>query len=688
MNLKRPLIILSTAASIYSASACAHYFQPSYLYYEKNAYFVSLNRDAAFKHFVKMHQDLLREPFEFKEGTSTLKAERLDIAAAVTTRLSHWPVDRQNELIEKCYNYVFNWRNSSQCDVNDFTDLPEELDEFKLYLAGYGELLKDPDLAQCPKAWEKLLKLPPERRTYRTAWVHFMLGNHFKADCHTHYENCRQAVREGFVDTPGLALRSYTLEIRYGKNPALVIRRAAEAEQSGSSLKFLESINRFWLEKRSDAEYLSMLEDPLAREFLAIVDLSPRFERMIKGYKLRSADIRACHAYRKGDITLARQYISQLEKPTLLSLYIEAKLARHTGNIFLATKKLQQWLKMAENASPVEKTSLVNVKDYWGDYHTNVEKDVYGLLGSALVMRHDFQEAAEFLYRANSTTDVTKILEHYFTLSEAAEFVAKLGDSATDQELKYLVSRRAFRENNFELAQKYMPENEHQHLKDYVAFMEQGNNKKLDPDSRAIAFYNAAKILRYHGMELAGTQDAPDYFPGGSGTGLPYDNCAVSKKEDKCHFNPITGTWDKICDKHWPLHQSDSIFSFPGFNAPRNYSTVHPAQRFHYRHRAALLAMKAGKIAADDDLRAIIYIFGGNCMRKTSLPEADIFYKMLVNECKKSLLSKLADRQRWFPTSCVRMNKEVNHATPLKDMAAVKNLISEIFQGQSNSIPE
>ena len=366
----------------------------------------------------------------------------------------------------------------------------------------------------------------------------------------------------------------------------------------------------------------------------------------------------------------------KLEKPTMLSVYIEAKLARQTGNTYLATKKLRQWLAMAEKARPLEKDELVNVHDY--EIKINAEKDVYGLLGSALVFRHNFKEAAEYFYRAGSEVDLHMILERYFTLDEAMEFVKKLGSTRLDEQYKYLVSRRAFRESRFDLAARYLPEQEAANLKSYIDFMTKGNDKKLDANSRAIALYNAAKILRYHGMELAGTQEAPDFFPGGYGTGLPYDDCAVSDTPARCRYNALIGKWT-LCREHISWHNNESTFSFPGFNAPKDHRNIPATQRYHYRYRAAQLALKAGNIAQDDDLRAIIYIFGGNCLRKTSLPEADIFYKMLVNECRGSLLSKLADKQRWFPTANAIMNKEVNHSTPLKDMAAVKALIAEIF---------
>ena len=225
-----------------------------------------------------------------------------------------------------------------------------------------------------------------------------------------------------------------------------------------------------------------------------------------------------------------------------------------------------------------------------------------------------------------------------------------------------------------------MPESEQQNLKNYIAFMAKGNDKKLDPDTRAIALYNAAKILRFHGMELSGTQLAPDNFPGYYGIRKQnFNSCASDKsKKEKCSYNPALSEWT-LCKEHFnALHDTD-VNVFPGWNAPENHSTVPLAQRFHYRSKAAQLAYKAAQIAEDDDLRAVICCFGGNCLRIVSPHEADDFYKMLVNECKGSSLSKLADRERWFPVMCVPMNKEVKHPTPLQDLNAVKTLIREIF---------
>ena len=82
MNLKLPLILAATA-TISTVSACAPFFQSSYMV-PGNAYRISLNKTAAIKHFVEMHRDLLPEPFAFEIGVkSSFEAHKLDFAAAV-----------------------------------------------------------------------------------------------------------------------------------------------------------------------------------------------------------------------------------------------------------------------------------------------------------------------------------------------------------------------------------------------------------------------------------------------------------------------------------------------------------------------------------------------------------------------------------------------------------------------------
>ena len=67
-----------------------------------------------------------------------------------------------------------------------------------------------------------------------------------------------------------------------------------------------------------------------------------------------------------------------------------------------------------------------------------MQQDIYGLLGSALVLRQDFAEAAIFFYRAGQIeADVMYIAENLMTLSELTSFTDSIsGDLNSENQEK------------------------------------------------------------------------------------------------------------------------------------------------------------------------------------------------------------------------------------------------------------
>ena len=238
--------------------------------------------------------------------------------------------------------------------------------------------------------------------------------------------------------------------------------------------------------------------------------------------------------------------------------------------------------------------------------------------------------------------------------------------------IKHLTARRAFREGKFDLAKKYMPEEFKGHLEQYLNYLAVGNNEKLSKDERAIALYNAAKILRYKGMELCGTETAPDNYRYHGNFG--YYKIRQSRNCSNCKYDKHLGTWT-FCKEHSDINDAWN----PGFLAPKNYMTVPEYQRFHYRYLAAELALKAGELAQDQELRALIHLFGGECLRRTSYREAEIFYKRLVLRSRNTKLGKDADSERWFPYDVVPLRKEIHRIDPLPSLDAVKQLMKEAY---------
>ena len=685
------LLTAFVSASAAATMACGPYFQPSYLR-ESSPYAVRLRQEAAIRRFVANVSDLIPEPGKFGVGTSTLQAERLDFTEALKKAFPRMAEKERDELIGKYVAYVTDWRKNFPNHTAPRPEVPEELAEFMLYIEGFQTLREEcPD--HVPPAWEKLLALPPERRHYRTVWVHFMLGNHFKKELHRRYDDCRDAVRAGFADTPGLALRSYALEIRFGSDPVRIIRRAAEAEKCNSGKEFLGRVH--CLIGLEEGEYLRLLDDPLCREYLALVDPSPRFRQLVKGLKLRNADICAYRAWQAGNVREAQEFLDSLEKPTLLSLYIGAKIDRHRGNIPGAVKKLRQWLKLAGSAVPVPEKDLLYAHDYELAVSAPLDDEVYGVLGNAMVMRRDFTEAAEFFFRAGQYTDLFAVAEKFMTPDDLVKFTDRVieaggklkpripGDEGWRNDpdfnrryiaahLPHLTARRAFREGDYDTAKRYMPAEYRDLVDRYRQFIARGADGSLSGDQRALALYNAAKIMRIRGMELAGTESAPDFYPGNYNCdgfaaipGTTPGNCA------KCRYEPGTGLW-QFCEEHAQFFRDD----VPGLLAVKTCDTVPRHRRFHYRYRAAELALRAGALAEDADLRALIYLFGGSCIKLDSPPEADIFYKKLVLECRGSRLSGIADELRWFPSFTMDIE-------PINSLEEVKKTVAAIPGGES-----
>ena len=134
----------------------------------------------------------------------------------------------------------------------------------------------------------------------------------------------------------------------------------------------------------------------------------------------------------------------------------------------------------------------------------------------------------------------------------------------------------------------------------------------------------------------------------------------------------MLGTWT-LCKTHRLINNT-----VPGFNAIKDHNTVPAHQRFHYRYLAADLALRAGTLAENEELRALINLFGGECLKMRSPQEADIFYKRLVLDSRSTLLGKLADKQRWFPVIKV-LQDEIQSIRPVNSLEDVKNLMQQAF---------
>ena len=306
------ITIIST--SIPSAEACGPYFQPSYME-TQTPYEIYLSKEVAIKRIVNDMKDLFDCYPDYPCGLPQQEGIRKDFESAVNSRLSKYSPEERSQLINK----YLEWYETREIETLDF--LPPELEEFYLYHRGVNELTIDCEAI--PKSWTKLLSLPKEQRLYRTTWALFTMGNAFDDK---YYKLCLDAYNEGYVDTIGLARISYERGVVGNDFVSKFKWWAFDIENSGEwGFNYYNyELNNQISEKLT----LELLEDPIGRELLLI--FAPHNKFFIENadkYKFRNIDILAFCAYSQGDIEKAQKYISLLERPTLLSYWIEAKIA-------------------------------------------------------------------------------------------------------------------------------------------------------------------------------------------------------------------------------------------------------------------------------------------------------------------------------------------------------------------------
>ena len=615
--------------------------------------------------FIEQNEDLLPVTAPLHQGLSTHDAERADYAKALKERMPELTPEAREKMISSYMQCADNMRRGMKCD---FSRIPDAMAEFRLYLEGADEIYRLAPV-QTPEAWKKLLSLAPEQRKYRTVWVHFGLGSIFKDSMSEHFNNCRLAAREGFADTCGLVLRTCVVSCRQSKDPVVRIHNAILAERAGVQLFREISWGNPWsgynFDKLDDVQYAKLTSDPLCREIMAIFGNSDKFRKTVlaDGKKLRNADICAYFSYRAFRIDEAEKFLTLVEKDTLISCWVAAKVARYKDNIPGAARHLHRYLELLTKLTPQEmKEQPFGFTDNRkGDEFTS---EIYALLGTTRVLRRDFAEAAQLFVQARNTEDLAIIIERFFTLSEMKNFITHCNwgvgvDGEYMRKIIYIAGRRAFRDGDYITAMEYLPRQEIHYVRNFVELMRIGADTSTPDDVRAFSYYQAAKILRYRGMELAGTHGKPDYFPGGFGYTTPCE---------ECYYDRHTGVW-QLCRNCRTYGRSHYVW---GFNSTPDFNRE--TRRFHYRFKAAELALKAGNIAASQQLKALCNIFGGKCL---GYQEADVFYKRLVNDSPDTQLGKIADKLRWFPV-IPALEKEITSIDGCSNVADAIRLIDDV----------
>jgi hypothetical protein len=168
-----------------------------------------------------------------------------------------------------------------------------------------------------------------------------------------------------------------------------------------------------------------------------------------------------------------------------------------------------------------------------------------------------------------------------------------------------------------------------------------GQNLRLPAETRALALWDAALEARYHGIELLGTEAAPDWFV----------HEGEFERDDPAAFR--LGSIDIKEDR---FSDSSKVVPLPAIlkaSAPErarlNASETTPDKRFHYRYRAAALGWNAARLLPDNDPHtATMLNLAGRWLAGRDPKAADRFYQALESRCADTELGRSATARRWF----------------------------------------
>jgi len=619
--------------------ACGPFFPSSYLSDYDDRFQAGINPGEELELIAKEYDLIDYDSFP-KGQYTTLEAEKNDFLSKTT-----------NEEAKLLDDYMAYAKAVRAGETNAICpDLPGHLLEFQLYLEGTAEFKADETLV-FPNAWKELLSLEFSNRLYRTVWTHYMLGNlassHDMPDeASLHYALCRTASRETGQDYAlGLAHASYRRDYLAQTNLTKRIERGIAAvgyyNQSWDRQLKTHGLEHFEIDMREAAKQGIEHPSMAVLEAMALYNVGKTnfFQTLERVPDLKITPRLAWFMYKNGEADLAETYLEHCPEDDALANWIRYRLAQRDGKSAEAIVALKKWL------TNLMYDQRMVFQFRYSDKVSN-RSAIHGSLGTLNVEQGHMLDALGSFMQARAYLDAALIAERYLETDELKRYVDALDlrapyhqmaefegtvrtetpDRTTQLRLSYLLARRLFREGRPEDALPYYPPEIARILNSYLDAKAQSRSIWKSRDKRAAHLYHAARLLRWQGMELSGTELYPDYT---------IDNGRYA--------------WAGIMNEDALLPDQD----------PPMYEKTAPAPnlRFHYRHVAAELAGEAAELSWNKHQKAMILWSAGSWIQNFHPKEADVYYKELAS-LRFQPLAKAADQKRWFP-----------EPTPLMDYA-------------------
>lgn len=366
-------------------------------------------------------------------------------------------------------------------------------------------------------------------------------------------------------------------------------------------------------------------------------------------------------AYQGGDFAAAQEWVQRAPADATaapMARWVRAKLLLRDGKVAEAQKLLDEVARTLPSPTPEDLERYDPSQDA-GKVATPAL--AHGENGALLLTQGHYTEALEHFLHGGFWMEGAYISERLLTVDELKKFVdagwpervtsdrvadpnREPGDTESiglyaagvdapdlpklTHTLRYLLGRRLVRSGRLGDARPYMPADVLPYLEALDKALREGHDTARPADQRARSLFQAACITRKKGMEIAGTENEPDWLAlYGGNYELPTFPEDVAKRADNSVLKPAADEKERA-----------------------GKSRVEPEKRFHYRYRAADLTREAAALLPDGaEDKARMLSTGGGWLKARDPEAAEPFLKALVSCCATTKLGKQAQRTHNLP---------------------------------------
>jgi hypothetical protein len=357
--------------------------------------------------------------------------------------------------------------------------------------------------------------------------------------------------------------------------------------------------------------------------------------------KVQDAEYLGWVAYTSANYEEAARWLALAQPDTPAACWLRSKLQLRAGKLADAAKSMEKAWQVVVNPTLYVKASATGPesevpthfqREYDGGF--TFPECASGEFGMLRLARGEFVQALDVLYKGGLWTDAAFVAERVLTADELKAYVDRLtpapATSGTQdqgwrtrsvaQDLSWLLGRRLVREDRYAEAAKYMPAAYKVLLDQYAQALKEGGDERLPKEKRAKAWFTAAWLARFDGMELMGTEGAPDGFvTEGAFESTDIAQSRLKLKASKEETRRIEKT------------------------------RIAPDVRYHYRIIAGALAMKAAHLLENNrEELADVLNSAGNWVKDRDDKLADRFYQMLEARCPQTEIGRAAIAKHWF----------------------------------------